>query len=52
MEILLLRKLDARTWEALVGGKGLIAGKQLQVEAIKPGDQAPLAVIEACSGWS
>ena len=46
VEILLLRKLDTRTWEALVGGKGLIAGKQLQVEAIKPGDRAPQAVIE------
>jgi S-adenosylmethionine:tRNA ribosyltransferase-isomerase len=46
VEILLLRKLDTRTWEALVGGKGLIEGKQLQVEAIKPGDRAPLAVIE------
>ncbi len=46
VEILLLRKLDTRTWEALVGGKGLIEGKHLQVEAIKPGDRAPLAVIE------
>ncbi len=47
VEILLLRKLDTRTWEALVGGKGLTQGKQLQVEAIKTGDRAPLAVIEA-----
>jgi S-adenosylmethionine:tRNA ribosyltransferase-isomerase len=46
VEILLLRKRDARTWEALVGGKGLTAGKQLQVEALKQGDRAPLAEIE------
>jgi len=45
VEILLLRKLDTCTWEALVGGKGLIEGKQLQIEAIRPGDRAPLAVI-------
>jgi S-adenosylmethionine:tRNA ribosyltransferase-isomerase len=47
VEILLLRKRDARTWEALVGGKGLKEGIQLQVEAIKQGDRAPLAIIEA-----
>jgi S-adenosylmethionine:tRNA ribosyltransferase-isomerase len=46
VEILLLRKRDTRMWEALVGGKGLTEGKQLQVEAIKQGDRAPLAVIE------
>ena len=33
VEILLLRKRDEQTWEALVGGKGLTIGKQLQVEA-------------------
>jgi S-adenosylmethionine:tRNA ribosyltransferase-isomerase len=32
VEILLLRRLDQRTWETLVGGKGLSAGKRLQVE--------------------
>ncbi len=32
VEILLLRRLDELTWEALVGGKGLVAGKQLQIE--------------------
>jgi S-adenosylmethionine:tRNA ribosyltransferase-isomerase len=47
VEILLLRKRDTRIWEALVGGKGLTQGKKLQIEAIKQGDRAPLAVIEA-----
>jgi S-adenosylmethionine:tRNA ribosyltransferase-isomerase len=46
VEILLLRKRDELTWEALVGGKGLSVGKQLQIESQKPGEQAPLAVIE------
>ena len=32
VEILLLRRQDELTWEALVGGKGLIAGKGLRVE--------------------
>ncbi len=32
VEILLLRKWDEQTWEALVGGKRLTIGKQLQVE--------------------
>jgi S-adenosylmethionine:tRNA ribosyltransferase-isomerase len=47
VDILLLRKRDVRTWEALVGGKGLSEGRQLQVESIKQGEKAPLAVIEA-----
>jgi S-adenosylmethionine:tRNA ribosyltransferase-isomerase len=47
VEILLLRKRNTRTWEALVGGKGLTKGKLLQVEAIKEGDRAPKAEIEA-----
>jgi S-adenosylmethionine:tRNA ribosyltransferase-isomerase len=46
VEILLLRKRDTRTWEALVGGKGLTHGKQLQIVAIKQEDRAPQAVIE------
>src|SRR4030042_6388489 len=33
VEILLLRKLDRRTWVVLVGGKGLTKGKQLLVES-------------------
>lgn len=32
VELLLLRRKDQHTWEALVGGKGLSAGKQLRVE--------------------
>ena len=32
VELLLLRRLEARTWEALVGGKGLTAGKTLLIE--------------------
>jgi S-adenosylmethionine:tRNA ribosyltransferase-isomerase len=31
VEILLLRREDERTWEALVGGKGLVAGKRLRL---------------------
>jgi S-adenosylmethionine:tRNA ribosyltransferase-isomerase len=33
VELLLLRRLDELTWEALAGGKGLVQGKTLQVEA-------------------
>jgi S-adenosylmethionine:tRNA ribosyltransferase-isomerase len=47
VEILLLRKRDELTWEALVGGKGLLAGKQLQVVTERPGGKAPLALIQA-----
>ena len=32
VEVLLLRQVDGRTWEALVGGKGLGAGRRVQVE--------------------
>jgi S-adenosylmethionine:tRNA ribosyltransferase-isomerase len=46
VEILLLRKLDELTWEALVGGKGLTESKELQVEAIKPGEKATFATID------
>lgn len=31
VEILLLRREDELTWEALVGGKGMIAGKELRI---------------------
>jgi len=33
VELLLLRRLDGLTWEALAGGKGLVEGKVLQIEA-------------------
>jgi S-adenosylmethionine:tRNA ribosyltransferase-isomerase len=46
VEILLIRKRDAQTWEALVGGKGLIEGRQLQVESLTKGVKAPLAIVE------
>jgi S-adenosylmethionine:tRNA ribosyltransferase-isomerase len=45
VEILLLRKRDGHTWEALVGGKGLSLGKQLQVESNSPDVKAPTAEI-------
>ena len=32
VELLLLQQRDETTWEALVGGKGLLTGKRLQVE--------------------
>lgn len=32
VEILLLRRISDLVWEALVGGKGLIPGKELQIE--------------------
>ena len=32
VEILLLRRQDELTWEALVGGKGLVVGKLLQIQ--------------------
>lgn len=50
VEILLLRKRDAQTWEALVGGKGLSEGRQLQVEPIVQGEKTLLAIVEAILG--
>lgn len=47
VEILLLRKRDDVTWEALVGGKGLLEGRQLQVEPLRPWEDAPIGVITA-----
>ncbi len=32
VELLLLRREDATTWETLVGGKGLVAGRKLELE--------------------
>src|SRR5512138_1807854 len=45
VELLLLRRRDAITWEALVGGKGLRIGKKMQVE---DGPQAE--IIELLDG--
>ena len=51
VEILLLRKIDECTWDALVGGKGLTAGKQLQVEVSKPSSKALVAeILEVLDG--
>ena len=36
VELLLLRREDARTWETLVGGKGLYPGKRVQLEGDAP----------------
>jgi len=45
VEILLLRRRDELIWDALVGGKGLRAGKQMQIE------NGPTAeIIELLSG--
>jgi len=33
VELLLLRHINLNTWECLVGGKGLVAGKRVQIES-------------------
>jgi S-adenosylmethionine:tRNA ribosyltransferase-isomerase len=33
VEVLLLRRQDPQTWEVMVGGKGMVAGKRFQVES-------------------
>jgi S-adenosylmethionine:tRNA ribosyltransferase-isomerase len=45
VEMLLLRKRDELTWEALVGGKGLIVGKQLQVLPVDSVETVLMGVI-------
>jgi len=47
VEILLLRKRDRQTWEALVGGRNLTVGKALQVETRDQATMAPTAEIMA-----
>lgn len=42
VEVLLLRRVSAGLWETLVGGKGLIAGKRLQIEG---GPQAEIQQV-------
>jgi S-adenosylmethionine:tRNA ribosyltransferase-isomerase len=42
VELLLLRRVSEGIWEALVGGKGLVAGKRLQVEG---GPQAEIQQV-------
>jgi S-adenosylmethionine:tRNA ribosyltransferase-isomerase len=41
VEVLLLRRQDAQTWEALVGGKGLTPGRRVQIE------DGPVAEVSA-----
>jgi S-adenosylmethionine:tRNA ribosyltransferase-isomerase len=45
VELLLLRRRDELTWEALVGGKGLRVGKKLRVE-----DGPPVEIVELLDG--
>ena len=42
VELLLLRRISAGVWEALVGGKGLVVGRRLQVEG---GPQAEIQQV-------
>ena len=49
VEILLLRREDERTWETLVGGKGLVAGKHLR---LADGLEAEIvSVLEGSRRW-
>lgn len=51
VEVLLLRRLETCTWEALVGGKGLTVHKRLQIEPLQEGEVAPQAeIIEVLDG--
>jgi hypothetical protein len=45
VELLLLRRRDTLTWEALVGGKGLRIGKKVRVE-----DGPAAEIIELLDG--
>lgn len=51
VELLLLKKVDPLTWEALVGGKGLRVGRRLRLEMPGPGDPVPdVVVVEILEG--
>ncbi|HEY6073283.1 MAG TPA: S-adenosylmethionine:tRNA ribosyltransferase-isomerase, partial [Anaerolineales bacterium] len=51
VQILLLRRRDGVTWEALVGGKGLRVGKSFVVEATEsPRSQVHGEIIEDLEG--
>ncbi|MGE5123832.1 MAG: tRNA preQ1(34) S-adenosylmethionine ribosyltransferase-isomerase QueA [Acidobacteriaceae bacterium] len=50
VEILLLRQMDLNTWQTLVGGKGLVVGKSLQLEMRQQSGKAPMAEIVADLG--
>jgi S-adenosylmethionine:tRNA ribosyltransferase-isomerase len=45
VELLLLRRQDALTWEALAGGKGLTPGRRLQIE-----DGPPAEIVAVLEG--
>jgi S-adenosylmethionine:tRNA ribosyltransferase-isomerase len=45
VEILLLRKSEGSTWEAIVGGKGLGEGKQIKIDTSSPDDKLPVGTI-------
>ncbi len=45
IEVLLLRRLDETTWDTLIGGKGMTAGKRLQLDDGPQGE-----VIEVLDG--
>lgn len=47
IEVLLLRQLDSRTWEALVGGKNILAGSRMSLEkAAKVIDAEVIRVLD------
>jgi len=52
VELLLLRRRDDRTWEALVGGKGLRAGRRVELvdEAADDGPLLEAEIIEELDG--
>jgi len=51
VELLLLKKVDPLTWEALVGGKGLHAGRKLRLEMSGASDPVPaVEIVEALEG--
>jgi S-adenosylmethionine:tRNA ribosyltransferase-isomerase len=47
VEILLLHRVDSLIWKAIVGGKGLNKGRQLDIETRQPEERSLLAAIEA-----
>ena len=50
VELLLLRRRDAMTWEALVGGKGLRVGTKVHVESMSPDVAVYADIVELLDG--
>jgi S-adenosylmethionine:tRNA ribosyltransferase-isomerase len=50
VELLLLRRRDALTWEALGGGKGLTPGKHLHLESDSSDSREELEILEDLGG--